>query len=147
MNIETDLGLNLKLMFAGLAGGVVNALVFWQGFPQAIASVIAGVFMANYGAPLVAHWLDLPEPVAGFLCGMSALVLTDVLIRFVVKKIGGFSNGNGNVSNAARAGARDGSARVRDSASGDTEVRSEQSDDPIKNPAGALRSADRSVGT
>ena len=83
MTIESELGLSLKLILAGLSGGLVNAITFRSDWRTSIAAMVVGAFVANYIGPLVAKLIDMPEPVAGFICGMAALVIVTGTINLV----------------------------------------------------------------
>lgn len=84
----TSIGLNLKIMIAGFAGGLCNALVFRQTDPYTVvASVIVGTLSANYLGPLafqmVGNWIG--EPGSGFFVGLGGMALCQALVELAKK--------------------------------------------------------------
>jgi hypothetical protein len=78
-----EIGLNARLIVAGAAGGLVNSITFWSGWKSALAAIVTGTLVANYLGPALSKLIEMPEPVAGFICGMAALVLTNGVISAV----------------------------------------------------------------
>jgi hypothetical protein len=87
-----DFGLNVSLLIAGFAGGVVHAAVARRGDPGAqVASVIAGTLAANYLTPIAANilhisgtGLDNGGGGLAFIIGVSAMTIVQ-LIPYIVR--------------------------------------------------------------
>lgn len=81
-----QIGWDLKLMVAGFWGGVLNAFVFKQTDTiTVIGSIIAGVFTANYVAPVFAKLFSIPEGLAGFAVGLGAMSVCQGIANSVKK--------------------------------------------------------------
>jgi hypothetical protein len=90
----TALGLDLKLIVAGFAGGVVHAFFFRQTDPYTVVgSIMSGVFAANYLAIGLAKLSGFSIGTCGFVAGFGAMALTQGVVRSVQTKLGLSSNG------------------------------------------------------
>lgn len=75
------LGVKVPDLFAGLAGGVVKALVFHRDKPgETIISGIVGALMANYLGEGVAEKIGFGRGAVCFAVGISAMVICQAII-------------------------------------------------------------------
>ena len=79
---------------AGLAGGIVSAVVEWENWPVAIRQIVVGMLCAIYLSPwarpvigYLMHGLSLPEDAtvssSAFLTGIFGMVIVEVVFRLV----------------------------------------------------------------
>ena len=75
------LGIKLPDLFAGFAGGIVNAFVFKRSDPWAVAgSMVVGAFTANYLGEPASHMLGLGSGAAAFIVGISGMAVCQGII-------------------------------------------------------------------
>lgn len=79
-----DLGLNAQMLIAGFSGGIVHAFFFgernwWAG----IGSVVGGLFTSNYVGPWVSNAVSIPESLAGFVVGLTSLMVCQGIVGAV----------------------------------------------------------------
>lgn len=90
-----ELGLNPPNLISGSVGGIISALVVRNVSPIGIfTSVIAGGACANYGTEYVADFLKISPGLSGFLIGITALVLVQLVLE-AAKKLNFPVLGNG----------------------------------------------------
>lgn len=82
--ILLTLGVKLPDLFAGFAGGVVNAFVFKKADPFSVAgSMVVGAFTANYlGEPIGSH-LGLSTGAAAFVVGVAGMAICQGIVAVV----------------------------------------------------------------
>ena len=102
-----DVGIHVPDLFAGLAGGVVRTLLDSRFKPvYTVISAVTGGITANYLADpftagfnkLFSAWFGgatLNENVSGFLVGLTAMTLCQVLIAKIRKWSGADANDGG----------------------------------------------------
>lgn len=98
-NLLMQIGLDIKLLTAGAAGGLVKAIFDHSKVIDGTLSMVAGSLTANYfGAPfaqLVASGavfgmkLNITDGVAGFFVGMFAVTIVGILAAKLRSKIDG----------------------------------------------------------
>lgn len=82
------LGLDLKLIVSGFAGGVVHAAFFKQTSPWTVmGSVISGIAAANYLADTVSGLTHMSIGACGFLTGFGAMALIQGLVEAITVKL------------------------------------------------------------
>jgi len=70
------LGINLKILIAGFAGGVANSFVFKKSKPWAIiGSIVVGGLAANYIGPTTAKLLGTSESFMAFVIGLAGMAI------------------------------------------------------------------------
>jgi len=77
-----DMGITIKHLVAGFCGGVVSALLMrnvstWQ----ALSSVLIGTLTANFFTDHATRYLGIGDGAAGFLIGLTAMVICQKLIE------------------------------------------------------------------
>lgn len=76
-----ELGLNLKTLVSGFAGGVVSAFLMRNiKAVEAVSSVIVGTLTAAFLADHAVRYLGVTEGAAGFLVGLTAMVVCQRII-------------------------------------------------------------------
>lgn len=92
------LGITIKHLIAGFAGGVVSALLMRNVRPfEALSSVLGGTLAANYFTEHAVRTLGFGEGAAGFLIGLTAMILCQKIIEAARKWVPGIgSNSGGN---------------------------------------------------
>ena len=84
----TSLGLRIPDLVAGLAGGVVNAIVFKRSTPIAVVgSMLVGALTANYLAETAVKYTGTSQGSAAFLVGLCGMILCQVLVSAAAKYI------------------------------------------------------------
>lgn len=84
-----SLELNVKLIVAGLLGGIVHTFFFKQTDPYTIlGSVVSGMFTSNYLAPTIAHLTGYSEGACGFVAGFGAMALCAAIVNTIKLKLG-----------------------------------------------------------
>lgn len=74
LDVWIRLGIRLQDLFAGLAGGVVNAFALKRSDPWSIiGSMVAGSLMANYLSDTFAQYLGTKPGTAGFIIGVAGM--------------------------------------------------------------------------
>lgn len=78
----TTLGLSLKDLVAGFAGGIVNTFVFKKSNPwEIIGSIIVGGFAANYlGSPL-SKMIGTSLGVSDFIVGLAGMAICQGIVE------------------------------------------------------------------
>lgn len=85
-DILVAVGFKVQDLLAGLAGGVVNALVFQRSNPMAIiSSVVVGSLTANYLAEYAAKYVGLNVGAAAFITGLCAMAICQALVAAAAK--------------------------------------------------------------
>lgn len=75
-SLLTDLGLNLRDLLGGFAGGVVNALVFTRTSPwAAVVSMLIGALTANYLTDAAVSIVGLSAKPASFIVGLGGMAI------------------------------------------------------------------------
>jgi len=75
------LGIKIPDIVSGIAGGMVNALLFQRTSPiAAMSSVLAGGLTANYLAEPMAKQFTLNIGTAGFIIGLTAMIVCQGLM-------------------------------------------------------------------
>lgn len=94
-----SLGITIKYLIAGFAGGVVSALLMRNVRPiEALSSVLGGTLAANYFTEHAVKTIGFGEGAAGFLIGLTAMILCQKIIEAARKWVPGIgsSNSSGN---------------------------------------------------
>jgi hypothetical protein len=74
-------GINVPNTIAGLAGGICAPLAMRNASPMNVfSSVVAGGLCANYMTTEAATYLGVKEGLAGFLVGISALIIVQAIL-------------------------------------------------------------------
>lgn len=77
-----ELGIRLNDLIAGLAGGVVNAVVFRRAAPAAIVgSVVVGALTANYLGEPAAKAMGLSAGAASFIVGLAGMAICQAIVE------------------------------------------------------------------
>lgn len=77
----SDLGLNLRDLLGGFAGGVVNALVFTRTSPwTAVGSMLIGALTANYLSDAAVAMLGLSPKPASFIVGLGGMAICQGIV-------------------------------------------------------------------
>lgn len=80
------LGLKTQDMVAGLAGGIVNAIVFKRSNPVAImGSIVVGALTANYLDEYVSKLTGTSIGTAAFLVGLCGMVICQLIVAAAAK--------------------------------------------------------------
>lgn len=75
------LGIKLPDLFAGFAGGVVNAFVFRRADPwSVVGSMVVGAFTANYLGETASHVLMLSSGASAFIVGIAGMAICQGLV-------------------------------------------------------------------
>ena len=91
------LGIKLPDLFAGFAGGVVNAFVFKRSDPWAVAgSMVVGAFTANYLGEPATHVLGLSNGASAFIVGIAGMAICQGIIAAVQNWKPSISSGGKN---------------------------------------------------
>ena len=92
MNLETQLGIKLSVLVAGLIGGIVSLTYETKlSFQRALLLIISGAATAAYLQPFLEHVLSLDTKFsagAGFLLGLVSMKV----INFLAANTEGFLN-------------------------------------------------------
>lgn len=81
-----SLGLKSQDLVAGLAGGVVNAIVFQRSSPIAVVgSMIVGALTANYLGEYFAKLMGTSSGASAFLVGLCGMVLCQLIVAAAAK--------------------------------------------------------------
>lgn len=76
-----SLGLKIQDLIAGLAGGVVNAIVFKRSNPIAvIGSMLVGALTANYLGEYAAKYTGTSGGAAAFLVGLTGMIICQLIV-------------------------------------------------------------------
>ena len=95
-NVLLELGIRLPDLLAGFAGGVAHAFVIKDSNPfMVLGSVVVGALAANYLVEPAAVYFNLSRGPAGFIIGLTAMVLCQGLIA-AAKSWRPFKKGGGN---------------------------------------------------
>jgi FtsH-binding integral membrane protein len=71
---------------AGLAGGIVNALVFRRSSPVAvISSMIVGALTASYLSDTFSHYAGTSGGASAFIVGLAAMAICQGIVEAVTK--------------------------------------------------------------
>lgn len=77
-----QIGIKLPDLIAGFFGGVVNAFVMKRSDPWSIiGSIAVGAIMANYLSETISNYLGTKPGTAGFVVGVTGMVLAQGLIE------------------------------------------------------------------
>lgn len=97
-NFLTSLGIDVQLVTAGSAGGLVKALVWKQKVFDACASMVVGALIANYFGASAASMLSsiemfgvrpsLRAEVGAFFVGIFAFLLVEQVAKLIRAKFG-----------------------------------------------------------
>jgi hypothetical protein len=81
-----SLGINLRDLFAGFAGGVVNAFVFRRSEPfSIIGSMIVGAFTANYLSEPAARYIGTSNGATAFIVGLCGMAICQGIVAAAKK--------------------------------------------------------------
>ena len=76
-----SLGLKAQDLVAGLAGGVVNAIVFKRSTPVAVVgSMLVGALTANYLGEYAAKYTGTSSGAAAFLVGLTGMIICQIIV-------------------------------------------------------------------
>ena len=76
------IGINLKDLVAGFAGGVANAFVFKKSKPWAIiGSVVVGGLAANYLGGTIGRLLGTSEGFSAFVVGLAGMAICQGIVE------------------------------------------------------------------
>lgn len=76
------LGIHLKDLVAGFAGGVVNAFVFKKSNPWAIiGSIVVGGLAANYLGGTIGRLLGTSEGFSAFIVGLAGMAICQGIVE------------------------------------------------------------------
>ncbi len=79
-----ELGIRINDLIAGLAGGVVNAVVFKRAGPAAIVgSVLVGALTANYLGEPASKIVGLSTGAGSFITGLAAMAICQAIVEAV----------------------------------------------------------------
>ena len=80
-NWLTDLGIRIPDLFAGLAGGIVNAFVFKRSDPWSIiGSVVVGALTANYLSVPIGTYTGTTGGAASFIVGLAGMAICQGIV-------------------------------------------------------------------
>lgn len=89
------LGIKLPDLVAGLAGGVVNAVVFKRSDPWSIVgSMIVGALTANYLSESISRYLGTSGGAGAFIVGLAGMAICQGIVE-AAKSWRPFSGNNG----------------------------------------------------
>lgn len=81
MEFLASLGVKVPDLVSGIAGGMVNAILFQRTTPgAAVASVIAGGLTATYLAEPMAKQFSMSIGPSGFIIGLTAMIVCQGLM-------------------------------------------------------------------
>lgn len=90
------LGVNVPDLFAGFAGGVVNAFVFKRADPMSIlGSVVVGACTANFLSGPIGHYIGVSGGASAFVVGLGGMAICQGIVE-AAKSWRPFSNRGGN---------------------------------------------------
>lgn len=93
----TLLGLKLPDLFAGFAGGVVSVFLMRKVTPwEAVGSVVAGAFTANFFGESMAVLINVKVPLACFAVGLTSMAVCQGLVEMVKSRVRGYAAANSN---------------------------------------------------
>lgn len=76
------LGVNVPDLFAGFAGGVVNAFVFKRADPLSIlGSMVVGAFTANFLSGPIGHYLGTNGGASAFIVGLAGMGICQGIVE------------------------------------------------------------------
>lgn len=76
------IGIHLKDLVAGFAGGVVNAFVFKKSNPWAIiGSIVVGGLAANYLGGTIGRLLGTSEGFSAFIVGLAGMAICQGIVE------------------------------------------------------------------
>lgn len=76
------IGIHLKDLVAGFAGGVANAFVFKKSSPWAIiGSIVVGGLAANYLGRIVGIVLGTSDGLSAFLVGLTGMAICQGIVE------------------------------------------------------------------
>lgn len=76
------IGIHLKDLVAGFAGGVVNAFVFKKSNPWAIiGSIVVGGLAANYLGSTVAKIIGTSDGFSAFVVGLAGMAICQGIVE------------------------------------------------------------------
>lgn len=84
--LHSLLGLKLGHLLAGIAGGMVRALLMGGGWMAAFTSIVVGALTSSYLTPSISKYsaslwfISLDEHATGFLLGVTAMFLCEGVI-------------------------------------------------------------------
>lgn len=94
-DVLATVGIKVPDLAAGFGGGVINALWFQRGKPlDVVTSVVGGAITANFLTGTVSKISGLEPGAAGFLVGLTAMVICQGLFS----KVRGWFGGSGNAT-------------------------------------------------
>lgn len=80
-SLLSDLGLNLRDLLGGFAGGVVNAMVFTRTSPwTAVGSMVIGALTANYLTDAAVSMIGLSPKPASFIVGLGGMAICQGIV-------------------------------------------------------------------
>jgi hypothetical protein len=89
-DVLSSVGIKVPDLAAGFGGGAINALWFQRGKPlDVVSSVVGGAITANFLTGTVSHVSGLEPGAAGFLVGLTAMVICQGLFVKVRGWFGG----------------------------------------------------------
>jgi VIT1/CCC1 family predicted Fe2+/Mn2+ transporter len=76
------IGIHIKDLFAGFAGGVANAFVFKKSNPWAIiGSIVVGGLAANYLGATVGRILGTSDGFSAFVVGLAGMAICQGIVE------------------------------------------------------------------
>lgn len=88
----TLLGLKLPDLFAGFAGGVVSVFLMRKVTPwEAVGSIVAGAFTANFFGESAAIMINVKVPLACFAVGLTSMAVCQGLVEMVKSRVRGYT--------------------------------------------------------
>ena len=89
------LGLKLPDLFAGFAGGVVSVFLMRKVTPwEAVGSIVAGAFTANFFGESMAVIINIKVPLACFVTGLTSMAVCQGLVEMVKTRVRGYVAAN-----------------------------------------------------
>lgn len=83
------IGIDIKIVIAGFAGGVVHTFFFKQVDPYTVVgSIVSGAFTANYLAEILAKLSGYSVGACGFIAGFGSMALIQGIVSVVKLKMG-----------------------------------------------------------
>ena len=80
-----SIGLHIRDIVAGLAGGLINTILFRESKPwKIVGSIIVGGLAANYVGPPVAKFFGTSPESSAFFVGLAGMAICRNLIKAAI---------------------------------------------------------------
>lgn len=82
----TQIGLNLRDLLGGFAGGMVHAVVFTRAQPwAAVGSIVVGALTAAYLTDAAVMTIGLSQKPASFIVGLGGMAICQGVLEAIAK--------------------------------------------------------------